>query len=65
MLKQENMNGVSASVLRNLMKLTVEDIAEGPAVKSNHILAFDIEKGIFKFHSNSMREATRRFIETI
>jgi hypothetical protein len=64
MLKKENINGVSASVLRNLMTLTVEDIAEGPAVKRNHILAFDIEKGIFKFQSNSMREATRRFIET-
>jgi hypothetical protein len=63
MLNDRN-NGVSASILRNFMKHTVEDIAEGPLVKGNHILAFDIEKGKFKFHSNSMREATRRFIET-
>jgi hypothetical protein len=62
MLNDRN-NGVSASILRNLMKHTVEDIVEGPLVKGNHILAFDIEKRKFKFHSNSMREATRRFIE--
>jgi hypothetical protein len=34
------------------------------SVKGNHVLVYDIEKGKFKFHSNSMREATRRFIET-
>jgi hypothetical protein len=59
MLKKENEDGIDTL---NIDKAT-KTIAEGPAVKGYHVLAYDIEKRIFKFHSNSMREATRRFIE--
>jgi hypothetical protein len=59
MLKKENEDGIDTL---NIDKAT-KTVAEGPAVKGYHVLAYDIEKRIFKFHSNSMREATRRFIE--
>ena len=60
MLKDENKDGIN----RLYIDKATEIIAEGPAVKGKHVLAYDIEKRRFKFHSNSMREATRRFIET-
>jgi hypothetical protein len=64
MLKEEYKNGISVIDALNILDTYTEKIAEGPAVKGYHVLAYDIEKRIFKFHSNSMREATRRFIET-
>jgi hypothetical protein len=60
MLKKGNEDGIDTL---NIDKAT-SIIADGPAVKGYHVLAYDVEKGKFKFHSNSMREATRRFIET-
>jgi hypothetical protein len=64
MMKDEYMDGMSEGVVMDIMKVSTIKVAEGASVKGNHVLAFDIEKGKFKFHSNSMREATRRFIET-
>jgi hypothetical protein len=60
MLKKENEDGIDTLNIDKATKI----ISEGPAVKGYHVLAYDIEKRRFKFHSNSMREATRRFIET-
>jgi hypothetical protein len=60
LLQTENKNGIKSLHVDEETKI----IAEGPAVKGYHVLAYDIEKRMFKFHSNSMREATRRFIET-
>jgi hypothetical protein len=64
MVKDKYMNGMNEGVVMDIMKLSTRKVAEGPSVKEHHILAYDIEKRRFKFHSNSMREATRRFIET-
>jgi hypothetical protein len=64
MVKDRNMNGMGEGRTMDIMKISTGKIAEGPAVKGYHVLAYDIEKRMFKFHSNSMREATRRFIET-
>jgi hypothetical protein len=64
MLKEEYENGINVIDVLNILDTYTEMIAEGPSVKGYHILAYDIEKRIFKFHSNSMREATRRFIQT-
>jgi hypothetical protein len=58
-MKKENEDGIDSLNIDKATKI----IAEGPTVKGYHVLAYDIEKGKFKFHSNSMREATRRFIE--
>jgi hypothetical protein len=55
---------MNEGIAMDIMKLSTEKIADGPAVKGQHVLAYDIEKRRFKFHSNSMREATRRFIES-
>jgi hypothetical protein len=60
MLKKENENGIDSLNIDMATKI----ITDGPAVEGYHVLAYDIERGKFKFHSNSMREATRRFIET-
>jgi hypothetical protein len=62
-VKDEYKNGMKEGIVMDIMKLSTGKVAEGPSVKSHHILAYDIEKRKFKFHSNSMREATRRFIE--
>jgi hypothetical protein len=64
MIKDEYKDGMEGDITMRIMSLSTEKIAEGSIVKGNHILSYDIERGIFKFHSNSMREATRRFIET-
>jgi hypothetical protein len=61
--KDEYKDGMDEVTAMNILDTYTEMIAEGPAVKIYHVLAFDIEKGKFKFHSNSMHEATRRFIE--
>jgi hypothetical protein len=63
MIKDEYMNGMSEGVVMDIMNVSTVKVAEGAPVEGNHVLDFDIEKGKFKFHSNSMREATRRFIE--
>ena len=63
-VKDEYNNGMNEGIAMDIMKLSTEKIADGPAVKGQHVLAYDIEKRRFKFHSNSMREATRRFIES-
>jgi hypothetical protein len=63
MLKDEWKNGITEKGAMSIMNIPTEEISEGPTVKEYHVLAFDIEKRVFKFHSNSMREATRRFIE--
>jgi nitrogen regulatory protein PII-like uncharacterized protein len=63
-VKDEYNNGMNEGIAMDIMKLSTEKIADGPAVKGQHVLAYDVEKRMFKFHSNSMREATRRFIET-
>ena len=60
LLQNENKNGIESLHVDEETKI----IAEGPAIKGYHVLAYDIEKRKIKFHSNSMREATRRFIET-
>jgi hypothetical protein len=60
MLKKENEDGIDSLNIDKATKI----IADGPAVKRNHVLAYHIEKRRFQFHSNAMREATRRFIET-
>ena len=62
--KDEYQEGMNENIAMNILNTYTEMIAEGPAVKGYHILAYDVEKRRFKFHSNSMREATRRFIET-
>jgi hypothetical protein len=62
-VRDEYNNGMNEGIAMDIMKLSTEKIADGPAVKGQHVLAYDIEKRMFKFHSNSMREATRRFIE--
>jgi hypothetical protein len=60
MLKKENEDGLeSGSRVLNLPTI----IVNGPAFKGNHVLTYDFVHFKYKFHSNLMREATRRLFE--
>lgn len=45
-----------------IAKTTTEKIADGPLVKQYHVLLYDIENGLFKFHSRTMSLVVREMI---
>jgi hypothetical protein len=63
MLKKENEDGLNSGKCMDIMNLSHRFIVDGPAFKGNHVLTFDFVHLKYKFHSNSMCEATRRLIE--
>ena len=65
MTKDENKNGMNASVAMDITDMPTSDIAEGPVVKGFHVLAYDIQNKIFQFHSKSIYHATKQYLNDI
>jgi hypothetical protein len=63
MLKKENEDGLESGTCMDILNLPNDIIVNGPAFKGNHVLTYDFVHFKYKFHSNSMREATRRLFE--
>jgi hypothetical protein len=55
-------DGISATKAMDLCDLSVQKIAEGPAVKEFHVLSYDIQNRRFQFHSRTMYHATKKYM---
>lgn len=62
MVKDENKNGIDSIHVMDICKLGTSKIAEGPAVKGFHVLAYDIQNRKFIFHSKSMYHTTKQYL---